>query len=457
LAERARIEERINELEGQLEDLKSGRRFARLIAERAASDEYRRQLGITAMIRRDFEEMSDLLRRSRKERSFPSEMDSKIPRIDRIILYIDDLDRCSADHVVEVLEAVHLLLAFPLFVVVVGVDPRWLLRSLEKHYSGLLTTTTSYLTHPDAEADWDATPMNYLEKIFQIPFTLLPMDPHGYRNLLEGLVPIRLTEGEHTGKLNDFRIKLKGIQSDAEETTSSIPERIRKELEAEKALKSEQEKKKEVDNIYQEHRERLYKESLQSIDVTPQSLQLEWDELNFMKFIGPLLDTPRAAKRLTNIYRLLRASLDDTKLEELINVETKTGDYPAVIILLGIVVGFPRLANFVFQKIDSSKNDDLWKDFVEGLRVHNAERGKALDPYDAGGKAELPLRNTITSNMTPDEAKLWQRLYMRIRRVEEDGGDLFPGKLAPYRRWIFKVARYSFHTGRFVVSGVRDR
>jgi hypothetical protein len=48
--------------------------------------------------------------------------------IDRIVLYIDDLDRCSTETVSQVLDAVHLLLALPLFAVVVGVDPRWLAR-----------------------------------------------------------------------------------------------------------------------------------------------------------------------------------------------------------------------------------------------------------------------------------------------------------------------------------------
>ena len=42
--------------------------------------------------------------------------------LSRIILYIDDLDRCDPERVIDVLQAVHLLLAFPLFVVVVAVD-----------------------------------------------------------------------------------------------------------------------------------------------------------------------------------------------------------------------------------------------------------------------------------------------------------------------------------------------
>jgi len=47
------------------------------------------------------------------------------PPLQRIVLYVDDLDRCPPTKVVDVLRATHLLLALPLFVVIVAVDPRW--------------------------------------------------------------------------------------------------------------------------------------------------------------------------------------------------------------------------------------------------------------------------------------------------------------------------------------------
>lgn len=67
------------------------------------------------------------------------EKEAGVASIDRIILYIDDLDRCPPERVVDVLQAVHLLLAFELFVVVVAVDSRWLLRSLEDQYPEFLS------------------------------------------------------------------------------------------------------------------------------------------------------------------------------------------------------------------------------------------------------------------------------------------------------------------------------
>ena len=61
------------------------------------------------------------------------------PVLDRLVLYVDDLDRCPADKVREVLRAVHLLLAFDLFVCVVAVDPRWVIQCLEENSLSSLT------------------------------------------------------------------------------------------------------------------------------------------------------------------------------------------------------------------------------------------------------------------------------------------------------------------------------
>jgi hypothetical protein len=123
-----------------------------------------------------------------------------VGRVERIILYIDDLDRCQADKVVDVLQAVHLLLAYPLFVVVVGVDPRWLSHSLTATYATFKATGSAAVqgieegSSKDADHAasidpdlWRTTPQNYLEKIFQIPVSLRPMTAGGYAELVQGL------------------------------------------------------------------------------------------------------------------------------------------------------------------------------------------------------------------------------------------------------------------------------
>jgi hypothetical protein len=88
--------------------------------------------------------------------------------------------------VVELLQAVHLLLAFPLFVVVVAVDARWVSRALVSHYPELLDHSE------DEPASGQATSHDYLEKIFQIPFWIEPMSPQGSSRMIAGLL-----EGDH--------------------------------------------------------------------------------------------------------------------------------------------------------------------------------------------------------------------------------------------------------------------
>src|SRR6266704_3413091 len=193
---------RAGELARELVELSPGQRLYAFIAERATSEDYRRQLGLIATIRRDFERLARLQEQWRNDK------DGRSPRpIDRIVLYIDDLDRCTPRQVVEVLQAVHLLLALDLFVVIVGVDPRWLLHSLRDQYRSTLTAQppgmwalaahegaaaeTSHgrddTVREDAERLMLSTPHDYLEKIFNVPFVLPAMTPQGFDTMIRRL------------------------------------------------------------------------------------------------------------------------------------------------------------------------------------------------------------------------------------------------------------------------------
>lgn len=112
----------------------------------------------------------------------------------------------SPDKVVEVLQAVHLLLSFPAFVVVVAVDARWVSQSLRIGYKDLFGQDDSADIDGDGIPDsFRATPHDYLEKIFQIPFWLYPMNIEGRRNLLTQLMESNLESepAKESNPLND--------------------------------------------------------------------------------------------------------------------------------------------------------------------------------------------------------------------------------------------------------------
>lgn len=132
----------------------------RLLADRAAHRTFSQALGTISAARADFAALGAWMR----EQAALGPAAGR--RVERIVLYIDDLDRCEPDVVVRVLHLTHMLLAFDLFVVVVAVDERWVRHCLAEAYPWM---------RPGAAGGGQATTHDYLEKIFQVVFWLEPM------------------------------------------------------------------------------------------------------------------------------------------------------------------------------------------------------------------------------------------------------------------------------------------
>ena len=123
-------------------DTPAGIRIRRFLDERIGSGEYRNRLGVPAIVRRDLRRLTSyILEQNGKLRD--SEQKRKLPpyEVNRIVLYVDDLDRCPPPEVVKVLEAAQLLVKTRLFVVVLAMDVRYVTRALEDAYEGILVVT----------------------------------------------------------------------------------------------------------------------------------------------------------------------------------------------------------------------------------------------------------------------------------------------------------------------------
>jgi hypothetical protein len=668
----------IEEAEREIAEVREGRRLRDFIESRASSQDYRSGLGIIALVRRDLARLSALM----ADRDPIA--DDEPGRIDRIILYIDDLDRCPARRVVEVLEAVHLLLAFPLFVVVVGVDARWLLRSLELHYTEVITSD-SHENDVDDALHWAATPQNYLEKIFQIPFSLRHMEKQGFARLIQSAVSVRPpSQAEAVTAIgeNELLIAEGGVQSGEltppmesqdESRTSSprvvdpepapsakevsrsalprVPQSLAFAVEGRRlatiyggllalldprtglvtrsrplggdattailavdgsliAISSPEGLQVQdlisgvVEDVWTAPialpafsidsrwicgleggqlvaRELQTKRELRSGDVVPtgtkschilsnaraavvagsygvriipfngtqavpltdrkadalgvsgggqfvtaadgdsiriwdvrngrlldwlsigrpitalalapdasllaiasgtsltiidrlnsmqlaqashdspiehivfspngrtlssagsdgvrtwtpipdssklasENLQLNDSEVEFLQRLLPLVSTPRAAKRLVNVYQILRVSLHDEDLDRLIGTNGHRPEHPAVLLLLAVVSGFPEQANEIIEGLLSQPTATTWDQFLATFR-----------------------QKTTDEPRTSTQA-IWSRFFERLDSVETHG--ILPKEIAPYAWWAPRVARYSFRTGRLADS-----
>ena len=330
------------------------------ITERSKSADYQERLGIISTIRKDFETLSDLFYASRDEtlRRHLSEEKKQLydsirgdieggqgQGLDRIVLYIDDLDRCPEERVVEVLEAVHLLLAFPLFVVVVGVDPRWVRNALIKKYQVQFgTQLTDIHSSEDGEVEKyeRISATEFLEKIFQIPFNLKSANSEGVRNIIDQM--------------------LKGSIR-AEESQSYAPNDSPDDLP----------KPEIVDELRKMEDEETIKESEPSElkSLSRNALILNEYELEDIKKLSPILgNTPRSIKRFVNIYRIVRAH------DNIADQNLKQEDYQIIMFLLALPIGkYKEVAEDIYNILHLDSTEGSLADF---LGKNEADQ---VDPY----------------------------------------------------------------------------
>lgn len=351
-------------------------RLTHFIRDRAGGGEYSKHLTLVATIRKDFQTLSDLIReagrRTQKpgpaqhgseagaaelqdagiifcrklqdlldrhkerlpptviaaiERAMPEQASDAHAQkdralFDRIVLYIDDLDRCPPEKVVEVLQAVHLLLAFDLFVVVVAVDVRWVEEALRKTYPGMLDGGGGGKASSSA-----ASPRDYLEKIFNIPYWVPSVNGEGNRTFLTELMKKIPLDYNYQGPIRNLSILAEEARIKQNEFTDDI------DLKADLA-----DSQIEIDDDLPDSDEiDLYElpieddgnddysvnqpEAVGTLDVPVKVLaplsEIDREEINAIAHL--LGGGPRQTKRFLNVYQLLKTQLShwsDRKKED---------------------------------------------------------------------------------------------------------------------------------------------
>jgi hypothetical protein len=89
----------------------------------------------------------------------------KKSKINKLVVIIDDLDRCLPERIIENLEAIKLFLNVRNTAFVIGADPRIVKHAIENRYKDTID-------NPKIESSNDRIVNDYLEKLIQIPYTL---------------------------------------------------------------------------------------------------------------------------------------------------------------------------------------------------------------------------------------------------------------------------------------------
>ena len=74
---------------------------------------------------------------------------------------------------------------------------------------------------------------------------------------------------------------------------------------------------------------------------TVEGLELEHQERTFIPLLASLIPTPRGAKKLANLYRLLRISVDEEEADNFVGTPEGGGPFQAAAILLAVLICAP--------------------------------------------------------------------------------------------------------------------
>ncbi len=466
VTEQRRIEEaerQISEAQAEIQRINAGGLVYDFLEGRVRDSRYLDRLGLISVIRQDFEELGTLLRDWRKhdpnnngQEMTQSEDTSEAAPIERIILYIDDLDRCPPKRVVEVLQAVHLLLAFDLFVVVVAVDARWLERALNESYNPWATAQKGSLPK---EPMHRFNAHNYLEKIFQIPFSLPRMDEAGYRKLILKMIATPRTQAEENmtpDKILDAPETL-GTPSgtDKEEDPMVHDEDKKIEInqpdieEQPKAVKLTSLKQDELKEEERQKREQEQRQEQEEANKRIKTMLLNECEEQFIAALFHFIDTPRLAKRLVNIFRLLRVRAATINNDFSTFIDPDNGEYRVALMLLAISVGradvAPEILDGLYTANGSSFRtwiDDKFSQYqkesslLKDERIARNEKIKTIVPPSEREKRLLELQEA--------SLEIRKGIDAVIKALGEQEGPPFDDQLGTYGKWAHEVGRYSF-------------
>ena len=156
---------------------KSTESYISKLQKQVARPNFKEELGFMHLVKQEVQFLNELI-------AFMENLERKKFRI---VLLVDDLDRCESMKVLKMLEAISILLSEPKtrFISLIAVDPRVVVKSLE--------ITVDVIMH-----DSRINGHEYLKKMIHLPFWLPEMSDRKVRKLVESYLPSGIPTNDST-------------------------------------------------------------------------------------------------------------------------------------------------------------------------------------------------------------------------------------------------------------------
>jgi hypothetical protein len=332
-----------------------------------------------------------------------------------VVLYIDDLDRCPPKRVVQVLEAIQLLLTTKLFIVIIAVDDRYINRALEKTYQDIL------------KRRGNPSGVDYLEKIIQIPYRMRAI---AEKSVLENYLRSQL----------DFKEKIKAatgstalskaaeVETKEESATEEQPTRAiepQPSSQAEPVPSSRSKNPNDENNRRENLSDRLDDAPTQPSDRSQPAFNsnLKGDFVEITKFtqeeFQTILDccqyvdlTPRTTKRIVNLCKILRLIWTPAPNDQRWKDEPSLKVKQTVIAFLALSGRYPNQIRCVLEELNVKFEDQQLK--TGGQLKSDTQLPIQKKALLEKAQAHYPLRDSYAR-------REWERFEKDVAQIPPQG------------------------------------
>lgn len=326
------------------------------VMEYAQLPDYREQRGFQHKVLDDIRAVADTLRQFKRAEP-------------KIVIFIDDLDRCSDDKIMEILQAINLVLAESRFYVVMGVDTTMLFRAIQAHYRK---------AH-GGQTDPGGFARRYLRKIIQLSFHL----PDSADTQRSAFIESLFSAAARGSTADPAR------EASAQESAGDLPP-----LEVDLATL------READPV-----------PLEQVTDTAAELQA------FKDFAGFIEDNARETKRLVNVHRLVKILLQEA------NQGWSQERQRRLVRWLVFCSAWPELIDEALRHAKKHPDaGDVFAELTEEEPPYRPASWIAAERADLRQFASDPLDAPIAASVLSEDRALF--LAAKIAELVQDSGSL---------------------------------
>jgi hypothetical protein len=322
------------------------------------------RVGFLSLFRDDYEYLIEIVARQRL-----------------LVVFVDDLDRCTPPKPAEIIEGINLLLGNRNSVFVIGMDSKMVATSLEVKYKDL----TAYVGDADDPGELTLG-HRFLEKIIQINFHIPRTDPQKAANFV------------------DVSLGYKEATAEPEPTRQEIEQKVR-EIQSGRAIDTETPRQTVIaEKAKQEIIVRTFEQSAQ----VRNAIHLA---------VGYLGQNPRKIKRFINNYRLQVLIANRRGL-----ISNNAIDLTLLAKWLLILTRWPEIANILPSNgnfVESLKQARIWKSQLPNAQIKGLLDVSLADPYIKRSLSSPDLLNLLDTMSEEDVQALLS--YQILGRLTQPG------------------------------------